>query len=127
MFLAGRRSLIGKPHAQPSLLRHRRTGSPWWRADETPRHCLEVLHNGSEMKLVAGTGETTKAHTLKAMLDLQMCKTHLYFFARIARSLELRRALECRAWLRASSLISRAIFLNGARVHRCLTMQARQS
>ena len=47
----------------------------------------------SEMKLVAGAGETTKAHTLKAMLDLQMCKAHLYFFARIARSLELRRAL----------------------------------
>jgi hypothetical protein len=76
------------------------------------------------MKLVAGAGETTKAHTLKAMLDLQMCKTHLYFFARIARSLEL---LSDRAWLRASSLMSRAIFLNGARVHRCLSVQARQS
>ena len=46
-----------------------------------------------QMKLVAGAGETTKAHTLKAMLDLQMRKTHLYFFARIARSLELQRAL----------------------------------
>ena len=44
------------------------------------------------MKLVAGAGETAKAHTLKAMLDLQMCKAYLYFFARIARSLELRRA-----------------------------------
>ena len=32
-----------------------------------------------------------------------------------------------RAWLRASSLTSRAIFLNGARVHRCLSVQARQS
>jgi len=32
-----------------------------------------------------------------------------------------------RAWLRASSLMSRAIFLNGARVHRCLSVQARQS
>jgi hypothetical protein len=53
-----------------------------------------------------------------------MCKTHLYFFARIARSLEL---LSERAWLRASSLMSRAIFLNGARVHRCLSVQARQS
>ena len=45
------------------------------------------------MKLVAGAGETAKAHPLKAMLNLQVCKTHLYFFARIARSLELRRAL----------------------------------
>ena len=32
-----------------------------------------------------------------------------------------------RVWLRASSLTSRAIFLNGARVHRCLSVQARQS
>ena len=45
------------------------------------------------MKFVAGAGETAKAHTLKAMLDLQVRKTHLYFFARIVRSLELRRAL----------------------------------
>jgi hypothetical protein len=46
------------------------------------------------MKLVAGASEAAKAHTLKAVLDLQVRKTHLYFFARIARSLELRRALE---------------------------------
>jgi hypothetical protein len=45
------------------------------------------------MELVTGAGETAKAHTLKAMLDLQVRKTHLHFFARIARSLELRRAL----------------------------------
>jgi hypothetical protein len=45
------------------------------------------------MKLVAGAGETAKAHTLEAMLDLQVRKTHLYLLARIARSLELRRAL----------------------------------
>ena len=44
------------------------------------------------MKFVAGAGETAKAHTLEAMLDLQVRKTHFYFFARIARSLELRRA-----------------------------------
>jgi hypothetical protein len=51
------------------------------------------LHSGGEVELVAGAGETAKAHTLEAMLDLQVCKTHLYFLARIARSLELRRAL----------------------------------
>ena len=45
------------------------------------------------MKFVAGAGETAKAHTLKAMLDLQVRETHLYFFARIAGSLELRRSL----------------------------------
>jgi hypothetical protein len=78
------------------------------------------------MKFVAGAGEAAKAHTLEAMLNLQVCKTHLYFLARIARSLELRPFSDL-TWLRASSLMSRAIFLKGARVHRCLSVQARQS
>jgi len=46
------------------------------------------------MKLVAGAGETAKAHAFKAMLDLQMRKTHLHLFARIARPVVLRRALQ---------------------------------
>ena len=79
------------------------------------------------MKLVAGAGETAKAQPLKAMLDLQVCKTHLYFFACIARSLEPGVPFSDRAWLRASSLMSRATFLNGARVHRGLNVQARHS
>ena len=45
------------------------------------------------MKLVTGAGETTKAHTLEAMLDLQVCKTHLDLFACITRLLKLRGAL----------------------------------
>jgi hypothetical protein len=64
------------------------------------------------MKLVAGAGETAKAHTLKAMLDLQVRKTHLYFLALFDRS-NSGVPFSDRAWLRASSLISRAIFLNG--------------
>jgi len=55
-----------------------------WRPDETQRHCLEVLHNGGKVELVAGTAETAKAHAFEAMLDFKMCKTHLYFFARSA-------------------------------------------
>jgi hypothetical protein len=35
---------------------------------------------------LAGASETAKAHTLKTMLGLQVCKTHLGFLARIARS-----------------------------------------
>jgi hypothetical protein len=31
------------------------------------RHSLEVLYNGGEMKLVAGAGETAKAHPLKGV------------------------------------------------------------
>ena len=53
-------------------------------AAETQRHCLEVLHNGGKVELVAGTAETAKAYPLEAMLDFKMCKTHLYFFARSA-------------------------------------------
>jgi hypothetical protein len=60
------------------------------------------------VELIAGAGETPKAHALEAMLDLQMCKAHLYFLARIARSLELRRALE------RPGMVAR-IFVNVAR------------
>jgi hypothetical protein len=62
------------------------------RPDEAQCHCLEVLHNGGKVELVAGAAETAKTHTLEAMLDLKMCKAHLYFFARFTRSLELWRA-----------------------------------
>ena len=51
------------------------------RPDEAQCHCLEVLHNGGKVELVAGAAETAKAHALEAMLDLKMCKAHLYFFA----------------------------------------------
>ena len=46
------------------------------------------------MEFVTGAAKTAKAHPLEAMLDLQVCKTHLHLFARITRSLELRRTLE---------------------------------
>ena len=36
------------------------------------------------MEFVAGAGETAKAHPLEAMLDLQVGKTQLDLFARIA-------------------------------------------
>jgi hypothetical protein len=79
------------------------------------------------MKLVAGAGETTKAHTLKAMLDLQCAKRISTFLRALLDRSNSGVPFSDRAWLRASSLMSRAIFLNGARVHRCLNVQARQS
>ncbi|MGX9431073.1 MULTISPECIES: hypothetical protein [Bradyrhizobium] len=39
------------------------------------------------MELVAGAGETAKAHPFEGMLDRQVCKPHLHLFARIARIL----------------------------------------
>ena len=48
-----------------------------WRAEYPQRERLEVLHDGSEMELVARTGEAPKPHSLEAMVDLQMGKPHL--------------------------------------------------
>jgi hypothetical protein len=36
------------------------------------------------MELVARAGETSQTHPLEAMMDLQVRKAHLYFFAFIA-------------------------------------------
>ena len=91
------------------------------------RHRLEVLYSGGEMEPVAGAGETAKAHPLEAMLDLQVRKTHIDLLRALLDRSNSGVPLSERAWLRASALMSRAIFLNGARVHRCLSVQARQS
>ena len=58
------------------------------------RDSLEVLHGGGEVELVARTGEAPQTHSLEAMVNLQMGKTHLHFFALIARLLKLRGALQ---------------------------------
>jgi hypothetical protein len=91
------------------------------------RECLEILDDGCEVELVARAGKAPQTHALEAMMDLQVRKAHLDFLALIARLSELRRVLNERARSRAPSLMSRAIFLNGARVHRSLSLQTRQS
>ena len=48
-----------------------------WRPEYAERERLEVLHDGSEMELVARTGEAPKPHALEAMVGLQMRKPHL--------------------------------------------------
>ena len=58
------------------------------------RHCLEVLDNCPEVELIASAGEAPKAHALESVVDLQVSKPHLDLLALIARSFELRRALE---------------------------------
>jgi hypothetical protein len=54
---------------------------------------LEVLDDGDQVELVARAGETPQTHSLEAMMDLQVCKAHLYFLALIARLFKLRDAL----------------------------------
>ena len=55
---------------------------------------FEVLHDGGEMELVAGTGEPPQAHSLEAVMGLQMCKAHLNLFALVTRFLERRCSIE---------------------------------
>jgi hypothetical protein len=35
------------------------------------------LHNGGEMKFIAGTGESPEPHSLEAMVDFEVGKSHL--------------------------------------------------
>jgi hypothetical protein len=43
------------------------------------------LHNGGKMKLVAGAGKPSELHSLKAMVDFEMRKSHLNALALVAR------------------------------------------
>jgi len=48
------------------------------------RHGLEVLHDGSDVELVASTCETPEPEALEAVMGLQVGKTHLHHLALIA-------------------------------------------
>jgi hypothetical protein len=48
-----------------------------WRAEQPERHGFKVLHGGSEMELVAGTGEASQPHALEAVMGFQVRKAHL--------------------------------------------------
>jgi hypothetical protein len=54
---------------------------------------LEVLHNGTRWNSSRAPVRPRRRMRSKAMLDFQMCKAHLYFLSRIARTLELGCAL----------------------------------
>ncbi len=45
---------------------------------------FEVLHDGSEVELIARAGETTQSHPLEAMVGLQVRKAHLDLLAFVA-------------------------------------------
>jgi len=51
---------------------------------------LEVLHDGGEVELIACTREASEAHTLEAMMGLQVSKAHLHLLAFVSRPVELR-------------------------------------
>src|SRR5258708_5694158 len=56
------------------------------------------------MELVACTGEAAQAHSLEAVMGLQMCKSHLNLFALVTRFLERRCSIE-RTRMIASGLV----------------------
>ena len=45
------------------------------------RKGFEILHDGSEVEFVARSGETAQAHSLEAVVGLQVRKAHLNLFA----------------------------------------------
>jgi hypothetical protein len=69
----------------PRPLRNRRTHSACWRAEQTERHRLEVPHDGGKVKLVTRAGEPSEPHAFKAMVHLEVSKTHLNALAFIPR------------------------------------------
>jgi hypothetical protein len=69
----------------PFHLRNRRAHLTCWRAEQTERHRLEVLHDGGKVKLVAGAGETSEPHAFETVVGLEMGKAHLDALALIPR------------------------------------------
>jgi hypothetical protein len=65
-----------------------------WSPD-ADRKRFEVLHDCSEVELVACARETSQPHALKAMMRLEVCESHLDLLALVARSVEPRRTHEC--------------------------------
>ena len=55
---------------------------------------FEVLHNGGEMELISGAAEPSQAHSLEAVMGLQVRKAHLNLFVLVARFFERRRSIE---------------------------------
>ncbi len=55
------------------------------------REGLEVLRRGDEMAFVSRTGDAPQAHTLEAMVGLEVRKAHLDLLALISRFVALGR------------------------------------
>jgi hypothetical protein len=45
------------------------------------------------VEFVTDAGETPKAHALEAMIDFEICETHLHFLALISRLFKFKSAL----------------------------------
>ena len=54
---------------------------------------LRFWNDGGQVELVASASETSQAHSLEAMMDLQVRETHLYFLTLMARLFKFKGAL----------------------------------
>jgi hypothetical protein len=79
----GQRRLGGRHHRR---LRNQRSRPFRWRAEDSERERLEVLHDGGEMELVASAGKTPKPHPLEAVVSLQMREPHFDPLSLVSRS-----------------------------------------
>jgi hypothetical protein len=81
-FVCGVQPLIQVGRHSPSCNAAGRLVQPW----PPDMFCqrLQVLHDGGEVKLIAGAGEAPQAHALEAMVGLEVCKPHLDFLALVA-------------------------------------------
>src|SRR5213078_3720512 len=71
---------------------------------------LQVLHDGSEVELVACTGKAAQPHTLEAVVCLQVRKAHLDLLALVTGLANSGVPIKARVASRASSCTSRGIF-----------------
>ena len=79
------------------------------------------------MKLVTGAGQSSEPHAFEAMVDFEMCKTHLDTLALVTRLEELV-PINRRAKSRGSSWMSRGICRAGVLGQHCvLSAQTSQS
>ena len=63
------------------------------------RKGLEVLRDRSEVELVACTGDAPQPHALKAMMGLEVGKSHFDSLALVARFAELRLPHPCARYI----------------------------
>jgi hypothetical protein len=90
------------------------------------RERLEVLHDRSEVELVACAGEAPQPHALEAMVGLQVRKSHLDPLALVTRFADLWLAHQCtRCIARILMHVSNGIIIrvSGVRVPPPLPME----
>lgn len=86
------------------------------------RHRLEILHDGGQVKLVAGAGETSEPHAFETVVGLEMSKAHLNALALIPRFEEALCPHEPSRHI-AGVLVNITGYLSGSHIRTALRLQ----